>query len=272
MRQLRALGCTHTMVSDRVAAGELHRVHKGVYAVGHERLTVYGRVMAAVLACGPDAVASHHAAAALHDLRPWPRGRIDVTAPGRRSHRGVRCHASEVPTDERTVIDGIPVTSLARTFLDYAETSSHDQTVRALEAAERREILDPLALKRVIDRHPGRHGIKSLTAALAAVEPDPPWLASGHEREFRQLLIAAGLPLPRTNVLIEGELVDCVWPEHRLIVEIDSFGFHRSKRQFEADRRRDAKLQALAWRVIRLTIERIRHDAVNVTGEIRALL
>jgi very-short-patch-repair endonuclease len=228
--------------------------------------------MAAVLAGGPEAVLSHHAAAALWDLRPNPQGRIDVTAPGKRDHKGVRCHISPLPATYRTTIDAIPVTTVYRTYIDYAEIANQRQIRAALEEGQRRGILDFRKLHQAIDDHPGRRGLKPLRAAMQDLADDPPWLASDLEREFAELLRAARLPAPSHNVIVEGELVDCAWPAQRVIVELDGYGFHRGRHAFEADRRRDMKLQAAGWRVIRITYRRIRDDAPALMEEIRKLL
>jgi very-short-patch-repair endonuclease len=272
LRQLKRQGYSRFAVARKVAAAELHPIHRGVYAVGHTRLTIKAHFMAAVLACGPDAVLSHHAAAALWDLRPNPQGPIDVTAPGKRTHRGVRCHVSTVPPEQCTIIDAIPVTTLSRTVLDYAETSSERQLRAALQAGQRRRILDARKLQAVMAASPGRRGSKPLRRALAELEDDPPWLQSKLERDFHELLRSGHVPLPRTNVLVDGELVDCVWPPEMLIVEVDSYGYHRGRRQFEDDRRRDAKLQTAGWRVIRVTEDRMSRGAAALLTEIRQLL
>ena len=226
------------------------------------------------LACGPDAILSHHAAAALWELRPSPQSRIDVTAPGKRQHEGIRCHVSRPlsPLD-RTVIDAIPVASLERTMLDYAEVSLQRQLIGALEEAQRRNLLSSDRFEAMFDRHNGRRGIKRLKTALAQVDgDDAPWTQSHLERAFHELVVAHGLPLPQFNVLVDGELVDAVWPDQRLIVEVDGYGYHRSRRQFEADRRRDTRLQLAGWRVVRVTAERIVNEAAAVARDIRALL
>jgi very-short-patch-repair endonuclease len=272
-RQLSALGYSRRMIEHRVGAAELHRIHKGVYAVGHTRLSMKGLFMAAVLACGPRALLSHHAAASLHDLRRYPTGKIDVTAVGKRAHAGVRCHGCRnLHRDDRTIIDAIPVTSLPRTLLDLAEVCDPQRLRSLIEEADRRQILDAAAIERLVARSPGRHGLKPLTAAIQDAAPDAPWLASDLERAFRELLRAHDLPLPQTNVLVEGMLVDCVWPKHRLIAELDGAPYHRTRQAFETDRRRDMKLMAAGWRVIRITGHRIRHDALALVAELRALL
>lgn len=270
--QLGECGYSRFAVARRVEAAVFHRIHRGVFAVGHPRITLKGHYMAAVLAGGPEAVLSHHAAAALWDLRPSPQSRIDITTPGKRDHKGIRCHISPLPARYRTTIDAIPVTTLYRTYIDYAESANERQIRAALEEGQRRGILDFRRLHQAIDDHPGRRGLKPLRASMQDLADDPPWLASDLEREFAELLRASGLPAPSHNVIVEGELVDCAWPAQRVIVELDGYGFHRGRHAFEADRRRDIKLQAAGWRVIRITYRRIRDDGPAVMEEIRRLL
>jgi very-short-patch-repair endonuclease len=82
----------------------------------------------------------------------------------------------------------------------------------------------------------------------------------------------AGLPEPSANVLIEDELVDCVWPQARLVVEVDSYRFHKSRRQFEKDRRRDAKLLVAGYQVLRVTQRRVEFEVQELVGELVTLL
>jgi very-short-patch-repair endonuclease len=270
--QLQERGVHRWAVDKELARGHLLPLHRGVFAVGHRVLTYRGRWMAAVLACGPDAVLSHHAAAALHDLRPVPQGAIDVTVPTNRRHKGIRTHISAVPADQRTIIDRIPVTSLERTFLDYAEQATPRQLGNALEEAERRTILDLRKLRQVIDHSPGRRGLRPLTHALANLTDDPAWMQSPAEDLFLELIRATNLPLPRANVLIDGHLVDFAWPEHKVIVEVDGFHFHTTHEAFENDRKRDRRLQKLGWRVIRITYRDLHDDPLGVLEDIRELL
>ncbi len=229
--------------------------------------------MAAVLACGRGAVLSHRDAAALHDLRQIGSGAIDVTSPGKHELKGVRCHeARTLHRDDRRVIDAIPVTSLARTYLDLAEILSRARVVAALEAGQRQNKLDVGALHAVIARNPGRHGIERLTAAITELGDEPPLLQSPAEQAFRELIRNHDLPQPQFNVYVEGELVDAVWPEHRLVVEVDGFGFHRTKRSFAADRRRDRKLVRAGWRVIRFTGDDVTDRPDEVAAELSELL
>jgi very-short-patch-repair endonuclease len=272
MWQLEECGYSRWMVNRRVKAAELHPIHRGVFAVGHRRLSYRGQWMAAVLACGPDAVLSHHAAAALWDLRPIPQGQTDVTAPVKRTHEGVRCHVSSVPAQDRTTIDGIPATGLVRTYLDYAERATPRQLTEALEAGQRRNIFDFRELQSLIDRSPGRKGLKRLTTALGQLTDDPEWTQSKLERDFRHLIRTAPVPKPSMNVVVEGEPVDCAWIDQKLILELDGYGYHHTKRRFEDDRRRDMKLQLRGWRVIRVTYERLQTDGPQVVADVRRML
>jgi hypothetical protein len=156
--QLRALGINTGAIKHRVKVGRLHRIHLGVYAVGSPNLTIKGHWMAAVLAGGPDAVLSHRAAAALWDLRRPPTGPIDVTVPTRngRKRRTIRIHRSgRLHPDDRTTRHNIPVTSLERTLLDYAEIETQQWFEYAFDEAERQELIDFRAIEATLAREPG---------------------------------------------------------------------------------------------------------------------
>jgi very-short-patch-repair endonuclease len=257
--QLKELRYSKDQIADRVAAGRLHRIHRGVYAVGYRRLSAKGRWLAAVLSCGPEAVLSHHAAVALWDLRPRRAGPVDVTVPGRRrrGQTGVRVHnVRALDVRDRVTADGIPVTSLHRALLDYAEVARPQQLRLALEAADRQGLLDARAIEELIARSPGRRACKPLRGALSELS-DSPWTQSELERRFLATIRDAGLREPHANVLVAGHLVDFHWPAQRLVVEVDGYEFHRSRRAFESDRERDAALQLAGLRVLRVTHRRV---------------
>jgi hypothetical protein len=243
-RQLIELGLSGSAIHGWVRSGRLHRLHRGVYAVGHSVMTAHGRWMAAVLACGPSAVLSHRPAAALWDLRRLSTGLVEVTTPGRQSPRGIRAHrVRRLHPDDCTIRDGIPVTTVARTVLDLAETLTPRELVRVLEQAERLQIFDLNAIHAAMARNPGRHGAKPLRQALAQMTPDPPRINSAWERDLLDFCDDHGIPKPELNVMVEGYEVDALWADKKLVVELDSYAFHRSRRAFEQDRRRYAKLQ-----------------------------
>jgi very-short-patch-repair endonuclease len=263
-------------IQDRAAASQLHRIHRGVYAVGHRKLTLKGVWIGAVLACGPEALLSHRGALALWDLRRSETGVIDVTVPsetGRRGPKGVRMHKTALLTEaDIEVVDGIPVTSLAWTVVDYAGIAHRQQLRSVLEALERRGLYIGRELDDLFERTPNRKGVKSLKAVIADMTGPAPWLQSQLEEYFRDLHAASGLPAYEANVMVEGEVVDVLWRKERLIVELDGFTFHKSRAKFGSDRRLDAKMQVAGYRVLRLTQDRLMNEPEVVFAEIRSLL
>ena len=199
--------------------------------------------MAATLATG--GVLSHRSAAALWRLRPYA-GRIDVTVPWRKSKRhGLLLHRAVLADDEITVKDGIPVTTPARTQLDLAGALQRHQLQQAINEAERQRLEGPQEQAR---RHPTKRGTK----ALRTLAP-PTHTRRDLEARFTTFLNDRRFPMPQTNVLIEGVEVDAAWPDKRLIVELDSWEYHKTRQEFERDRRRDRQLAAKGWTVLRIT-------------------
>jgi very-short-patch-repair endonuclease len=170
------------------------------------------------------------------------------------------------------MIDAIPVTSLNRTLLDEAESLSMQRLRSSLESTQRRDLLDIRGLNALLARSPGRRGAPRLSRALAELHDEAPWLQSDLERRFLELVRAAGIEEPQCNALVAGELVDFFWPRQRLVVEVDGYGVHKTKRAFEDDRRKDARLQIAGFRVVRVTADRIDHDANHLTGDLRRLI
>lgn len=253
-RQLIAFGVTPSMVQRWVVSGRLHRLHLGVYAVGHTALTAHARWLAGVLACGPEAVLSHQPAAALLDLRRSASAAIHVTTPRRAKPRGIRVHrVRQLHAEDATERDRIPVTSVARTLLDLAAILPPPELIRAIEQSERLGVFDLRALERLLSRSQGRRGVKALQAAVVAVNGEAPFVNSDWERDLLDFCEEIGVPKPELNVLVEGFLVDALWRDKRLVVELDSYAFHRSKRAFHDDRRKYAELQLAGYLVLPLT-------------------
>ena len=246
--QLVGAGLGRHAIAHRLECGRLHVVHRGVYAVGHEALSPRCRQLAAVLACGPGGALSHRSAAELWDLLPE---RHD--------------EAPHVST-EATRRHGIPVTTPARTILDLAATVASDELERALEQARLRHLVSARDLGR---RSRDRRGAARLRALL---EQEPTLTRSEAERRLLSLLAAAQLPRPRTNVRVAGHEVDALWPEQRLVVEVDGFAFHASREAFERDRARDAELQAHGYRVIRVTWRQLSARPEVLTARLGAAL
>lgn len=273
-RQLAALGYGRGAISHRLRTARLHRVHQGVYAVGRRQLTRTGVWMAAVLACGPGALLSHRSAAALWRLAADPSTRVDVTVAiaGRGARPGIDVHVTRTLLGlECAQRDGIPVTSVARTLLDLAEVVGGGRLARAVEEAERLRLLDLRQIEALSRRAFGRRGVPRLEAALADFRP-PALTRSELERRFLRLLEGAGLPRPAVNAMVAGLEVDMAWRSQRLVVELDSYSYHRTRAAFERDRARDTTLQLAGQRVLRLTSRRIDEEPAAITGTLRALL
>ena len=204
--------------------------------------------MAAVLACGPDAVLSHRTAGQLWDIVPRWSGPLEVTRPTRSDSRpGVVCHHSRIPPDERDVIDGIPVTSIHRTLLDLAGLLNRRRLERALNEAEVRRLTDRLSIPQLLERHPRRRGAATLQELMAAKRH-----VDISRNDFEELFLAlvgkSGLPRPRMNasLWIRGRFFepDCLWRQQRLMAELDGREVHATHKAFEDDRERDRILLA----------------------------
>jgi very-short-patch-repair endonuclease/predicted transcriptional regulator of viral defense system len=275
--QLKALGITASAVRDRVASGRLHRVHRGVFAVGHPILKTEGRFMAAAFACGPGAVLSHRSAAALWDLRQTDRALIDVTAPTRRSRRGIDVHGSRTlqPADVTTV-NGIPCTTVARTLLDLAEVVDRRGLERAYERAEILRMLDTRAVQEVLDRAAGRRGAAMLQSILGDNSLGDAITRSELEERFLAICKSSRLPRPRVNAYIDlyggGVEVDFLWRRERLIVETDGHASHGTRAAFERDRARDRRLTIAGWRVVRFTWRQVVRERDEVASTLALLL
>ena len=251
--ELLDLGLSRTGVKRWAEDGRLHRIHRGVYAVGHTALSGHGLWMAAVKACGPEALLSHQSGAALCAIRQTSSPIIHVTTPGRASPRGIRVHrVRQLHPDDAAVVDGVPVTSVARTLLDLADVLPASQLIRAIEQAERLQIFDLGAVNQLVTRSTGRR-VRTLLRAIAAVEGEPPRVNSNWERDLLDFCDGHGIPRPELNVIVEGYEVDALWREKKVIVELDSYAFHRSLRAFENDRLKYAKLQLARYIVLPLT-------------------
>jgi hypothetical protein len=253
--QLYAAGLDKDAVARRVAAGWLHRLSRGVYAVGHLALTPRSYQLAAVFAYWPGALLSHRSAAALWGiLRYAPR--IEVTAPRPcRPRAGILLHRSRlIHEEDRAVVERIPVTSVARTIVDLAEGPER-YLAAAVREAEVRQLFDLRAIDRTLERLPGRRGRHRMRRVLASYRPDSAFTRSGAERRFLEVCRDYGLPAPQANLWIAEFEVDFYWPDARLAVELDSPTFHMTAHAFHADRRRDRMLAAQGIQVVRVTLE-----------------
>ena len=263
-RQLLALGFSDREIGRRVAARRLRPWFRGVYAVGHDALSTHGRWKAATLACGDDALLSHRSGVSLWRCLPPGAARIDVSVPAHcdmgRGFGDLRVHQRSVllPAD-RTVIDGIPVTSLARTLLDFAGANARRAVLlEALEQSVTLRVFDLATFADLLDRSRGQRGTRRLCAALELLTDDPGLLRSELERRLRELVLSSSLPRALVNHHVpgsSGRLHECdlVFAGARLIVEADGDAYHSKRSQKERDARKQADLEAAGWLVERLS-------------------
>jgi very-short-patch-repair endonuclease len=219
--------------------------------------------MAAVLALGGNAVLSHATAAGAWDLRRRTSGAVHVTVPstaGRKRRRGIRLHRSTTLTrNDTTTHRGIPITTPARTIVDLARTLTGRPLEHALDLADQRSLIDFADLRQ-------RPIPPSLQAVLSLYTAGATPTRSEMEERFLALCDDHGIRRPETNTRIEGEEVDFVWRDRRLIVEVDGYAYHRSPSSFEDDRERDVELALAGWRVLRFTWTQITTRPAWVAG------
>jgi very-short-patch-repair endonuclease len=277
LAQLRGLGLGDRAVQQRAARGKLHRLHRGVYAVGHSVLSHDGCWLGAVLACGPDAVLSHRSAAAAWGIRRSDRTRIDVTTPrrGRTAPPGVQIHrVRSLASDDVTHHRGIPITTVARTLVDLADVLELHALERAVHESEVLRLLDMRAVDDTLTRANGRRGVTPLRAALA--EPPVGPTRSALEDRFLALVRSAALPLRRLNSSIAlGDRrfeVDCLWPSERVVVELDGEDVHLTRRAFQSDRVKDLALAADGYVVVRLTWQQVTRAGNRVVDQLSRLV
>jgi very-short-patch-repair endonuclease len=274
--QLRDLGLGDRAVDHWLQAGRLHRVHRGVYSVGHRLLSQDGRRLAAVSAAGPHAVLSHGSAAELWGLASAGAS-LEVTVPrDRRDRPGLTLHQGVLSSDERAAVRGIAVTTPGRTLLDLASTVDARTLRRALHEAEVGRLAEAAALEAMVVRHRGRRGARRLRMAIRERDLGGDRTRSELELRFLELVADRRLPAPRANVQVRAGRrlleADFAWPDQRLIVELDGHATHATRAKFERDRERDRALHAAGWRVIRVTWRQLGEDLEGVVADLRTLL
>jgi len=251
VEQLLGAGLDPSAIKRRAAGGRLHRVYRGVYAVGHAALSNEGRWLAAVLACGQGAVLSHRSAAELWTMLPATFGEIDVSVPGRggrTSRRGLRIHRpSSLPSAATARRSGIAVTTPARTIADLRRVAPAGDLRRAIRRAN-----------------------------FVGLDLGPEGASDGErselERIFLRLCRRYRFPMPEVNVAIGPYTADFLWRERRLIVETDGWDAHRGRQAFEDDHARDAHMRLRGYEVVRLTYRQVVRDPGTVAALLRPLV
>lgn len=273
--RLRSLGLTDAAIDHRVRSGRLHRRYRGVYLVGHPHCCGHAHRWAALLACGPGAVLSHRSAAALWGMLPEPAN-VHVTVPtdaGRAARQGIRIHRSTTLTaDVRAVREGFPVTSMARTLCDIAATEPRRVVERTLEGADVARVFDLRAIERLAPRGSRVPGARRLYTVLDEELIGTTITRSDLEEAMLALCRAHGLPQPLLNQFVEGWEVDCLWPEHRLAVEVQSTKYHATTRRIARDADKEADLMAAGYDVLHVADVHVIRRPADVARRVARLL
>jgi Transcriptional regulator, AbiEi antitoxin len=278
--QLVGLGMGRDELRTRVAAGRLHRLHRGVYGVvGPRLLRIEGHWLAAVLAVGDGAALSHRSAAALWDVMPATARASDVTvARNVKPRAGIRLHCvRSLPDDHMTIRNRVPCTTVARTIVDLAGVVPPRRLERALGQAEVLRLYDRKAIEAVLASNPRRPGTRPLRTLLGGPDPSTTLTRSTMEERFLALCDRVGLPRPECNLpftLPDGTeiAIDAFWSSAGLAVELDSRGFHSSWRAQVRDRRRDAQLTLAGLKPLRFTEADLTREGNATIALLRELL
>lgn len=269
--QLLAIGLSPRAIQYRVEIGQLISVHAGVYAVGHVNKSPVARACAAVLACGTGAVLSHDSAVSLWGFSKYWSMRYEVTvASSHRRREGITIHRSRtLARRDVTHHLGIRVTSSARTVLDEAPRLTDQRLTRMVNDARHSRFLHLDALADVIDRNPTHPGAKRLRPF---VRTRSGLTRSELEDRFVAFAKRYGLPTPETNVPLLGYIVDVLFPAEKVIVEVDSWEFHRFRSTFESDRNRDADMLAAGFLTVRVTDSRMAQNPEQEAQRLNTIL
>jgi putative AbiEi antitoxin of type IV toxin-antitoxin system len=268
--QLLEAGLSRAAVKRRVEKGLLHRVHQGVYRVGHRAPSTEARYLAAVLACGEGAVLSGPAAAFLYGLTRGPAPAPEATTLGYRRVAGVATRrVRRLHPRDTTVHRAIPVTTVQRTLVDLAARLPLEALARTCHEAEVRYRITAAMVEAALARRPNAPGAGTLHEIFRG---QVHVTLSELERRFLHVLESGGLPIPQTNRRVDGFYVDCRWPDHRLTVELDSYRYHHTRHAWEQDRRRAREARARGDEFRRYTYGDVTDDWVLVLEELRELL
>jgi predicted transcriptional regulator of viral defense system len=271
--QALAAGLSAKQIRLRLESGHLIALHRGVYAVGHVPHTPDARRMAAVLAGGPQALLAQRSASEAYRLTEPIEGPMHVVALNARARSGIVFHRTRtLDARQRTIRDGIPITSVERTLVDLCHVVGPKQLKHPFDEADHRGLLDGHELERVSGLCRGRGATVRLRRLMASRLTAVADSRSVLERGFMRFCAERELPQPAANVPYAGFVVDLLWPQYDLVVELDSWRHHKDREAFENDRRRDAAIQLAGCRTVRVTDRRLRREPDRLEFEIRTLM
>lgn len=271
--QLYAAGLTRDAIRARVKRGRMVRLFRGVYTTGDPELMPLARATAAVLVLGAHAVLSHRSAAALHGLADPDPLAVDVTVAGRgpRSRSGIHLHRTgQLDSRDITTHSNIAVTAVARTLIDFASEAGSSEIARAFSEARAKRAVTDSQLAQALHRAPSTHRGASIVRAM--LRDGSSYDRSVAERVMRERLGQADLPPAIANVIVNGYLVDFLWPDAKVILEVDGYATHGSRDAFERDRKRDQVHAAAGYIVIRITWHQLINEPLAVIARIAQAL
>jgi hypothetical protein len=221
--------------------------------------------MAALLACGEGSYLSHRSAAALYGIGAERDGLIEVSIIQRtaRHHRGIKARRRpSLPSHDVGTLNQIPVTSPVRTLIDLATLEPPNRVERAVNEADKRDHVDPDALRKALQRYAGEPGVKRLRKVL----DKHTFRLSDQELEllFRPLADQAGLPVELTKVFVNDYEVDFFWPSLGLVVETDGWRYHRTPSAQTRDALRFQVHTASGLTPLRFSHWQVKHDPAHV--------
>jgi hypothetical protein len=264
-----AFGVDDSAISRWATTGYFHQEFPRVYAVGHRAPSVEADLWAAVLYAGPGAMLSHGTALWWHgliDRRPWP---LQVSTPRRcRSLRGIRVYGRR--DCQRILQNRLPTSTIEQALLDFASVAPFERVRYVLAVADYRKVLNVPALQVIAGN--GRAGSPRLRKALERHEPKLAHTRSPLERLFLPLCERAGIPLPDVNVRVAGVLVDAVWWEQRVVVELDGRDNHSSWAQIQSDRSKELIVRGAGFDVLRYGTLQLEEQGPLVESDVKRAL
>jgi very-short-patch-repair endonuclease len=271
--QLQAAGLTRGAIRARVRSGRLIPAFRGVYLTADPELVPLARPTAAVLSLEPDAFLSHRWSLAVSGLARADPQTIDVTVVGRNpgSRPGVRIHrVKHLHRDDIAEVSNVRLTSPARALIEFAAQASSSELADAFGDARAKRLITDAKLKAALGRVPSNHPGAAIVRAM--LREGGTYDRSKAERIMRKLCRQAQLPQPLVNVPLHGFLADFLWPDAKLIVEVDGYGTHGDRQAFENDRRRDQLHVAAGYVVIRVTWQQLQNESLAVIARLAQAL
>jgi len=274
--QLFELGFSYDEVRRRVARGVLHPVHRGVYAVGHPKLTQRGQLRAALMACGDTAFLAGRTALADCGLRAMNLRAIEVTvvADHTPTHKGLIVHRTSNPPHRSEVQTryGLRVASVPRALIDQAPKETPQELLRLITEGVRKGILNFASMEETIDRHAHRPGIGTLKDVYGRYRPGPDRKSQLEKAFDAYAATDPRIPPYEKNVRMGPYEFDCYWPEHGLVLELDGRPYHRALQDRDNDNAKDTWAQLHQLIPIRISDFRWEYDRGDAVEDLLGLL